>query len=249
MNKKMADVDTDPFGEHDRTEEPTDENIPLSPVTPGGSTWDPRGVPGPVSPWEPTHEQETSFGGKSLETLKYEALESFVKSLYKRLTGSDDEPLGTINFHNFDLRNGQLYDKDNVNPLTTKKQTLQGVGVLADRLGKEGLRDLGFDVPVGRITARQFMASYRARSQLPSTSDITRADDIELQEIAEKVSRSIENLNQQVQEEPTEDLPMRELLDLNTQLRSIQGSLKVEVAKKVQLEECIAKECHKLEEF
>ena len=32
----MADVDIDPFGEHDRTEEPTDENIPLDPVTPGG---------------------------------------------------------------------------------------------------------------------------------------------------------------------------------------------------------------------
>ena len=89
----------------------------------------------------------------------------------------------------------------------TKKRTLRGVGVLADRLGKEGLCDLGFDVPVGRITVRQFMASYRVGSQLPSTSDITRADDIELQEIAEKASRSMENLNQQVQEEPTEDLP------------------------------------------
>ena len=39
----MADIDIDPFGEHDRTEEPTDEHIPLSPcsgasgppVTPG----------------------------------------------------------------------------------------------------------------------------------------------------------------------------------------------------------------------
>ena len=32
----MADVDIDPFGEHEsRTEEPTDENIPLTPVTPG----------------------------------------------------------------------------------------------------------------------------------------------------------------------------------------------------------------------
>ena len=94
-----------------------------------------------------------------METLKYEALESFVKSLYKRLSGSNDEPLGTINFHNFDLRNGQLYYKDNVNPLTTKKWVLRGVGVLADRLGKEGLRYLGFDVPVGKITACQFMAS------------------------------------------------------------------------------------------
>ena len=32
----MADVDTDPFGEHElRPEEPSDECIPLSPVTPG----------------------------------------------------------------------------------------------------------------------------------------------------------------------------------------------------------------------
>ena len=41
----MADVDIDPFGEHEaRPEEPTDEHIPLDPVTPvggGGSTWEP----------------------------------------------------------------------------------------------------------------------------------------------------------------------------------------------------------------
>ena len=42
---------------------------------------------------------------------------------------------------------------------------------------------------------------------------------------------------------------MRELLGLDKQLRSIRGSLKVEVAKKVELEEHIAKECRKLEEF
>ena len=48
----MADVDIDPFGEHEsRTEEPTDENIPLDPVTPAG---------GGRSTWEPEREQETS---------------------------------------------------------------------------------------------------------------------------------------------------------------------------------------------
>ena len=47
----MADIDIDPFGEHEsRTEEPTDEHIPLIPVTPGRSTW------------EPEREHETSFG-------------------------------------------------------------------------------------------------------------------------------------------------------------------------------------------
>ena len=174
MNKKMADIDIDPFGEHEsRPEEPIDEHIPITPVG-GGSTW------------EPTCEHETSFGGKSFETLKYETMETFVKSLYRRISGSDNEPPGTINFHNFNLRNGQLHYKDDANHLTTKKWMLRVVAVLVDRLGKEGRRDLGFDVPVGRITAHQFMASYRAGSQLPSTSDITRADDIELEEIAEK---------------------------------------------------------------
>ena len=42
---------------------------------------------------------------------------------------------------------------------------------------------------------------------------------------------------------------MRELLGLDKQLRSIRGSLNVEVVKKVQLEEHIAKERRKLEEF
>ena len=112
-------------------------------------------------------------------------------------------------------------------------------------------------MPVGKIIARQFMASYRAGSQLPSTSDITRANNIELQEIAENASRSIENLNQQVQEEPTVGSrsdpgpvsPIRELLGLDKQLRSFRGSLKVEVTKKVRLEERVKKERRKLKEF
>ena len=42
---------------------------------------------------------------------------------------------------------------------------------------------------------------------------------------------------------------MQELLGVDKQLRCIRGSLKVEVAKKVQLEEHITKERRKLEEF
>ena len=43
--------------------------------------------------------------------------------------------------------------------------------------------------------------------------------------------------------------PLRELLGLDSQLRSIRGLLKVEVAKKVQFEEHIKKEHRKLEVF
>ena len=43
--------------------------------------------------------------------------------------------------------------------------------------------------------------------------------------------------------------PLCDLLGLDKQLKSIRGCLKVEVAKKVQLEERIKKEQRKLEEF
>ena len=49
----MADVDIDPFGEHDKTDTHPDETG----ENPGGATWEP----------EPEHEQETSFGGKLMK--------------------------------------------------------------------------------------------------------------------------------------------------------------------------------------
>ena len=115
--------------------------------------------------------------------------------------------------------------------------------MLADISGKNRLRRLGFNIPVGRITACQAVMLNKAVKELPSESDITKADDIELQEIAEKASGIISEIKD-VQTD-TEDLfehPLCELLGLDKQLRTIRGSLKVEVAKKVELEEHIVKE-------
>ena len=122
--------------------------------------------------------------------------------------------------------------------------------MLSDILGKNRFRRLGFNKPVGKVTAQQAVMLNKAQEELPSESDITGADDMELQEIAEKASGIISHIKY-VQTD-TEDLfenPLRELLGLDKQLRSIRGSLKVEVAKKVELEERIAKERRKLEEF
>ena len=47
---------------------------------------------------------------------------------------------------------------------------------------------LEFNIPVGKATAWQAVMLNKAAEELPSESDITRADDIELQEIAEKAS-------------------------------------------------------------
>ena len=71
-----------------------------------------------------------------------------------------------------------------------------------------------------------------------------------MQEIAEKASGIISQIKD-VQTD-TEDLfenPLRKLLGLDKQLRSIRGSLKVEVAEKVELEDHIPYERRKLEEF
>ena len=65
----MADIDIDPFGEHEsRPEEPTDEHIPLDPVTPVRSTSEPdRG------------EQKNSFRGESQRTY---LMKDYVRDLY-----------------------------------------------------------------------------------------------------------------------------------------------------------------------
>ena len=127
---------------------------------------------------------------------------------------------------------------------------LKSAGMLADILGKNRLRRLGFNIPAGKVTARQAVMLNKAAEELPSESDITGVDDIELQETAEKVLVIISQIKD-IQTD-TDDLfehPLRELLGLDKQLRNIRGSLKVEVAKKLELEEHIAKEHHKLEEI
>ena len=232
----MADVDIDPFGEHDRTESRTDEtgeNIPF--ISVGGSTWEPdRG------------EQETSFGEESQRT---KLMKDYVRDLYKKLSENVSETPEEFHYDYFKLEDGELYYRGKRKPLTTKG-VLKSVGMLGDILGKGGLRSLGFDIPVGKLTARQAVRLNKTQEELPSEFDITEADDIELQEIAEKATDLISHLNDQ--QSQTDDLfehPLRELLGLDKQLRNIRGSLEVEVVKKVQLEEHIAKENRKFEEF
>ena len=170
----MADVDIDPFGkEHDRTESRPDKNIPLPSVPPvtlvgGGSTW------------EPECEQETSFGGGSHRT---KLMKDYIKDLYKKLSENIGETPETLHYDYFKLEGGELYYRGKNEPLTTEGK-LKSVGTIADILGKNRLRNLGFDIPRGKLTARQAVMLNRMKEQLPSESDITNTDDIELQEIA-----------------------------------------------------------------
>ena len=232
----MADIDIDPFGEHELgPEEPTDEHIPLDPVTPGRSTWEPD-----------RREQETSFGRESQRT---KLMKDYVIYLYKRLSENIDETPELFHYDYFKLEGGELYYIGSRKPLTTEGK-LKSVGMIADILGKNRLRRLSFNIPVGKLMARQVVMLNKATEELPSESDITKADDIELQETVEKTSGIISQIKD-VQTD-TEDLfehPLRELLGLDKQLRSIRCSLNIEVAKKVQLDGHIEMEKIKLGEI
>ena len=151
------------------------------------------------------------------------------------------KPPKLFHYYYFKLEGGELYYIGNRKALTTKGK-LRLVGKLADILGKNRLRRLGFNIPVGKVTARQAVMLNKAAEKLPSESDITGR-----MTQNSKNCRKASDLIFQIKDvqTDTDDLfqhPLRELPGLDTQLRSIRGSLKVEVAKKVQLEECIAKE-------
>ena len=136
----MADVDIDPFGEHEsRTDEPMNEHISLTSV--GGER---------SSTWEPDRgEQETSFEGESQRT---KLMKDYVRDLYKKLSENIGETPEEFHYDYFKLENGELYHRGKRKPLTTKG-VLKLAGMLVDILGKGGLHNLGFDIPVGRITA------------------------------------------------------------------------------------------------
>ena len=126
---------------------------------------------------------------------------------------------------------------------------LKMIGVIAGTLGIRGLREMGFNIPKTNLKPRFVLDLMEKQVQLPSSSETAKVDEIELEEIAKSTEDLIFQINNQSQTDELFKHPLRELLGLDKQLRSILGSLKVEAAKKLELEERIAKECRKLEEF
>ena len=174
----MADVYIDPFGEHEsRSEEPTDEHIHLSQVTSGGSSW------------KPTCEQETSFGGHlaGRQNQRNRVLINRVEGLYERLSQKLPRTSEVFHYGLFELRNSKLYFRDKSTPLATKKGGLKSAKEIMKILGKEGLRDLDFNILNGKVTARQATMLNKVEEEIPSASDADKVGDIELQEIVKSM--------------------------------------------------------------
>ena len=176
MNNKMADVDIDPFGEHNsRPDEPTGESIPLTQVG-GGSTW------------EPEREQETSFGGR--QSQRKRVLRDRVEGLYEKLSQKWARTSEVFHFDLFELRDGQLYFRDKSKPLTTREGKLRMVKEIRKILGDGGLRDLDFNIPKSKVTTQQAAMLNIVEEELPSASDVDKVNDIELQEIMENAAKA-----------------------------------------------------------
>ena len=153
-------------------------------------------------------------------------MKDYVRDLYKKISENVGETPELFHYDYIKLEGEELYYIGRRKPLMTKG-VLKPVGMLEGILGKNRLRRLGFSIPVGKLTARQAVMLNKAAEELPSESNITKADDTELQEIVEKASGIISQIKD-VQTD-TEDLfehPLRELLGLDKQLRTIRGSLK-----------------------
>ena len=142
------------------------------------------------STWEPTREQETSFRGESQRT---KLMKDYVKDLYKKISENIGETPEEFHYDYFKLEDGELYYRGKRKPLMTKG-VLKSVGMLVDILGKGGLRSLGLTYLGGKVIAQQAVMLNKAAKELPSESDITGVDDIELQEMAEKASDTISQI-------------------------------------------------------
>ena len=129
----MADIDINPFGEHEsRTDEPMDEHIPLTVVTPGT--------------WEPECEQETSFGNPEALLSRGEILhrEYLVGEIYE-LIGNKMHQRLEPNLRLLEIdKDGRLYYKGK--PLMNRNGELKTIGIIADTLGIRGLQEMGYNM-------------------------------------------------------------------------------------------------------
>ena len=141
-------------------------------------------------------------------SLRTKVLREHVEVLYHVLSKNLGQTPEAFHLDDFKLRERELYYKGKIRPLMIRGGKLMPTGTIVDILGKEGLCDIVFDVPRGKLTSQQAVMLNRMEEELPSVCDVAKADDIELQKFMENTARSTENLIEQLKGESSEDLPM-----------------------------------------
>ena len=138
----MADIELILLESMNRGLKKTDENIPLTPVIPGRSTW------------EPEHEHEMSFGSPEVLLSRGEIphKEYLVREIYK-LIGNKMHQRLEPNLRLFEIdKDGRLYYRGK--PLMNRNGELKTIGIIADTLGIRGLREMGYNITKTNLKPR-----------------------------------------------------------------------------------------------
>ena len=99
-------------------------------------------------------------------------------------------------------KDGRLYYKGE--PLMNRNGELKSIGVIADTLGIRGLREMGYNITKTNLKPRFVLDLMEKQAELPASSEIAKADTIELEEIAKSMEDLISHLNDQ--QSKTDDL-------------------------------------------
>ena len=128
-------------------------------------------------------------------------------------------------------KDGRLYYKSK--PLMNRNGEIKTIGVIADTLGIRGLREMGYNIAKTNLKPWHVLDLMEKHAELLSSSEIGKGDEIGLEEIAKNTEDLIYQINEQSQTDDLFEHPLHELSGLDKQLRSIRGSLKVEVRKRL----------------
>ena len=80
-------------------------------------------------------------------------------------------------------------------PLTNRNGELKAVGVIVDTMSIKGLREMGYNITKTNLKPRFVLDLLEKQAELSSSSDIAKADTIELEEIAKSTEDLIYQIN------------------------------------------------------
>ena len=123
-------------------------------------------------------------------------------------------------------KDGRLYYRGK--PLINRNGEVKMVGVIVDTLGIRGLQEMGYNITKTNLKPRFVLDLLEKQAKLPSSSEIAKADTIELEEIAKNTEDLISQINNQSQTDDLFEHPLQELLSLDTkQIDNLNEDLKV----------------------
>ena len=227
---------------------------------------------------ESTDEATIEMTKETKNALKRDTIELVANQIYDKLTilfNNDRKRFGiqggkpitepVRDYRNFKLtKNGKLsykykrtvIDFGNINDRLKAPWVIRRLGVTKLRfmgfinLTYEDINPYGQRYKKAREDVMKLNENLDERSKAIGSSSTTDAEAIELMEMT---SKDIDGLEQETSFiEPSEKdmlLPLRELQGLDKQIRTIKGSLKVSIAKRVELEDRIKHEENKLNEI